>query len=349
MNNNISDLVRGNIRKLCPYSTARDEYKGRIGIFLDANESPYCNGFNRYPDPKQLGIKSKLSEIKGLPVENIFLGNGSDEAIDLLLRIFCRPGVDNAVAICPSYGMYSVSADINDVRLREVRLSEDFGLSSEAVLSQCDSNTKIIFLCSPNNPSGNALDRIEMMNIIEKSGAIVVIDEAYADFSREGSLREKVLEYSNLVVLQTLSKAWGMAGLRLGIAFGQEYIIRLMSMVKYPYNISQATQEAVAQLLEHPIAEQVEEIVKEREMLSSMLATMSFVERVYPSDANFLLIRVDDAELLYNHLLKDGVIVRNRSKVTGCQSCLRITVGLRNENQKLIESLKKYEKGDIHR
>lgn len=255
MDNNISGLVRDNIRSLCPYSTARDEYKGKIGIFLDANESPYDSGYNRYPDPRQEAIKAKLSRIKAMPAENIFLGNGSDEPIDLLFRIFCRPGIDNAIAISPSYGMYSVAADINDVAVRSVKFDEDFKLSSDAVLSKCDKNTKLIFLCSPNNPSGNALDTAEMMRIVKESGAIVVIDEAYVDFSTLGSLKDKVLEYGNLVILQTLSKAWGMAGLRLGIAYAQEYIIRLMSMVKYPYNISQATQDAVSRLLENPIDE----------------------------------------------------------------------------------------------
>lgn len=349
MDNNISGLVRDNIRSLCPYSTARDEYKGKIGIFLDANESPYDSGYNRYPDPRQEAIKAKLSRIKAMPAENIFLGNGSDEPIDLLFRIFCRPGIDNAIAISPSYGMYSVAADINDVSVRSVKLDEDFKLSSDAVLSKCDKNTKLIFLCSPNNPSGNALDTDEMMRIVKESGAIVVIDEAYVDFSSLGSLKDKVLEYGNLVVLQTLSKAWGMAGLRLGIAYAQEYIIRLMSMVKYPYNISQATQDAVSKLLEKPIDEQVKEIIAERERLTEVIKGLSFIKKVYHSDANFLLVKTEDADLLYEHLLKDGIIVRNRNKVEGCQACVRITIGLKEENLKLIESLTEYEKGNIHR
>ncbi len=349
MENKISGLVRDNIRKLCPYSTARDEYKGDIGIFLDANESPYDNGFNRYPDPRQTAVKEELSRIKGIPVQNIFLGNGSDEPIDLLFRIFCTPGLDNVVVISPSYGMYTVAAEINDVEVRSVRLDEDFALSADAVLSRCDANTKLIFLCSPNNPSGNALDRKEMLKIVENSPAVTVIDEAYVDFSPQGSLRSKVLEYDNLVVLQTLSKAWGMAGLRLGIAYAREYVITLMSMVKYPYNISQAAQQAVSVLLGQSIDEQVKEITGEREKLAERIREMSFVERVYHSDANFLLVKVDDADLLYAHLLRDGIIVRNRNRVEGCRNCLRMTVGLAEDNLKLIESLAKYEKGDIRR
>ena len=341
-NKNITKLVRRNIRKLCPYSTARDEYQGKLGIFLDANESPYGNGYNRYPDPRQLALKQRLSEIKGLPVENIFLGNGSDEAIDLLFRVFCNPGKDNAVVISPSYGMYTVAADINNVEVRSVALKEDFALPVEEIIAACDSKTKLVFLCSPNNPSGNAFGKEELLKIVDSVEAVVVVDEAYADFSSKGSLLSAVLTRPNLVVLQTLSKAWGLAGLRLGIAYAQEYIIRVMSMVKYPYNINQATQDLVMMALKAPIANLVEEIVEQRKLIAAQLEEFPFVQKVYPSDANFLLVKVDDADALYNHLIDNGIIVRNRNKVAGCAGCVRITIGLPEENAKLIESLKNY-------
>ncbi len=342
-------LVRDNIRTLCPYSTARDEYQGPLGVFLDANESPYPTGYNRYPDPHQKALKEQLSVIKGLPAENIFLGNGSDEAIDLLFRVFCEPGRDNAVAISPSYGMYAVAAAINDVAVRSVPLGEDFSLPSRALLDACDARTKLLFLCSPNNPSGNAFPPAELEALVRNFPGIVVLDEAYADFSAKGSLRAKVLEYPNLVILQTLSKAYGLAGLRLGMAFADEYVIRLMSMVKYPYNINQATQELVSKVLAEPIGQKVAETVAQRARVAAALPAFRFVRRVYPSDANFLLVQVDDADALYAHLLADGIIVRNRSRVPLCAGCLRITIGLPSENDKLLQSLDRYEKGDIHR
>lgn len=340
---NISGLVRDNIRSLCPYSTARDEYKGKLGIFLDANESPYNTGYNRYPDPRQMAVKERLSQIKGLPVENIFIGNGSDEPIDLFFRVFCNPGKDNAVAIAPSYGMYAVAADINDVEVRSIPLGEDFSLPVDEVIAVCDENTKLVFLCSPNNPSGNAFDPADLLKIVESVNAIVIIDEAYADFSSKGSLRAKVLEYGNLIILQTLSKAWGLAGLRCGIAFAQEYIIRVMSMVKYPYNINQAAQELVLKALQNPIDNNVKEIIEQRAIVAAEIAAMPFVKKVYPSDANFILVKVDDANKLYDHLIKDEIIVRNRDKVLGCKGCLRMTIGLKEENAKLLESLRRYE------
>ena len=342
-------LVRDNIRTLCPYSTARDEYQGPLGVFLDANESPYPTGYNRYPDPHQKALKEQLSAIKGLPAENIFLGNGSDEAIDLLFRVFCEPGRDNAVAISPSYGMYAVAAAINDVTVRSVPLGEDFSLPARALLDACDARTKLLFLCSPNNPSGNAFAPTELEALVRNFPGIVVLDEAYADFSAKGSLRAKVLEYPNLVILQTLSKAYGLAGLRLGMAFADEYVIRLMSMVKYPYNINQATQELVSKVLAEPIGQKVAETVAQRARVAAALSAFRFVRRVYPSDANFLLVQVDDADALYAHLLADGIIVRNRSRVPLCAGCLRITIGLPSENDKLLQSLDRYEKGDIHR
>ncbi|MBP5337202.1 MAG: histidinol-phosphate transaminase [Bacteroidales bacterium] len=347
--NSIESLVRPNIRALCPYSTARDEYQGKLGIFLDANESPYPTGWNRYPDPRQKELKAKLSAIKGVPAESIFLGNGSDEAIDLMFRIFCTPGVDNAVAIDPSYGMYNVAADINDIEMRRVSLGPDFSLPTEALLAATDARTKLLFLCSPNNPSGNAFPTAELEALIRRFPGVVVLDEAYADFSAKGSLRTRLPEFPNLVIFQTLSKAYGLAGLRLGMAFASPYIIRLMSMVKYPYNINQSTQELVSAALDKPIDGQVAEIVAQRARVAAALPSFGFVRRVYPSDANFLLVQVDDADALYAHLIADGIIVRNRNRVNGCTGCLRITIGLTSENDKLLQSLQAYEKGDIHR
>ena len=344
MSSSIEALVRPNIRTLSPYSTARDECQGTPDIFLDANESPYAGiGYNRYPDPRQKVLKEKISAFKGLPVENIFMGNGSDEAIDLMFRIFCVPGKDNAVAIVPSYGMYAVAADINDVKVRGVQLEPDFSLPAEALLAAADENTKLLFLCSPNNPSGNAYEPAQLLDLVRRFPGIVVLDEAYADFSAKGSLREKVLEYPNLVVLQTLSKAYGLAGLRLGLAFANTYIIDLMNRVKYPYNISQAAQEAAARALESPIRENVAEIVAQRGRLTAALEAFPFVRKVWPSDANFLLMQVDDPDRLYRHLLGDGIIVRNRSRQPLCAGCLRITVGTPGENDHLLQSLARYE------
>jgi histidinol-phosphate aminotransferase len=342
--NKIEKWVRPNIRSLSPYSTARDEAQGSPDIFLDANESPYPGlGYNRYPDPRQKGLKALVSALKGLPVENIFLGNGSDEAIDLMFRIFCTPGKDNAVAIVPSYGMYTVAADINDVQVRGVPLGADFSLPTEALLEAADANTKLLFLCSPNNPSGNAFSREEILELVRRFQGIVVLDEAYADFSAKGSLRGKVLEYPNLVVLQTFSKAYGMAGLRLGMAFADAYVIDLMNRVKYPYNISQAAQELVLKALDEPRDREIAEIVAQRERLTAQLPELPCVLKVWPSDANFLLVQVTDADALYAHLLQYGIIVRNRSRVTGCAGCLRFTVGTPEENDRLLQSLKRYE------
>ena len=342
--NKIEKWVRPNIRSLSPYSTARDEAQGSPDIFLDANESPYPGlGYNRYPDPRQKSLKARVSALKGLPVENIFLGNGSDEAIDLMFRIFCTPGKDNAVAIVPSYGMYTVAADINDVQVRGVPLGADFSLPTEALLEAADANTKLLFLCSPNNPSGNAFSREEILELVRRFQGIVVLDEAYADFSAKGSLRGKVLEYPNLVVLQTFSKAYGMAGLRLGMAFADAYVIDLMNRVKYPYNISQAAHELVLKALDEPRDREIAEIVAQRERLTAQLPELPCVLKVWPSDANFLLVQVTDADAVYAHLLQDGIIVRNRSRVTGCAGCLRFTVGTPEENDRLLQSLKRYE------
>lgn len=345
----IASLVRPNIRSLCPYSTARDEYKGTLGVFLDANESPYPTGWNRYPDPRQSALKEKFAPIKGVKPENIFFGNGSDEAIDLVFRIFCVPGKDNVVAIAPSYGMYSVAASINDIEVREVQLGENFELPADKLMAACDANTKIIFLCSPNNPSGNAFSNEEVFGVLESFGGIVVVDEAYIDFCSVPSLLGSLDRYPNLVVFQTFSKARGLAALRLGLAFSNEYIIRLMSMVKYPYNINSSTQKLALAALEAPIDGQVAEIVAQRARLAAALPGFSFVRKVYPSQANFTLVKVDDANGLYDHLIADGIIVRNRSKIVGCAGCLRITIGLPEENDKLLKSLSDYEKGNIRR
>ena len=337
-------LVRGNIARMDPYSTARDEYSGSIGIFLDANESPYPTGWNRYPDPHQRALKEKISALKGVPAENIFLGNGSDEAIDLVFRVFCTPGRDNIVAISPSYGMYTVAARTNDVDVRLVPLGTDFSLPTEALLAAADSRTKVLFLCSPNNPSGNAYDLEELAALIRRFPGMVVVDEAYADFSAKGSLLPQLAGFPNLIILQTFSKAYGLAGLRLGLAYADAEVIGLMSQVKYPYNISQSTQQTVLAALETPIAPYVAEILAQRERLCRELPALPCVRKIWPSDANFLLVQFDDADAAYNHLLADGIIVRNRSRVPLCAGCLRLTVGLPAENDRLLASLTKLSK-----
>ncbi len=342
--NSLEALVRPNIRTLSPYSTARDECQGAPEVFLDANESPYPGiGYNRYPDPRQKALKARIAALKGLPERNLFLGNGSDEAIDLLFRIFCTPGQDNAVAIVPSYGMYAVAAGINDVQLRGVQLEADFSLPVEKLLAAADAHSRLLFLCSPNNPSGNAFGREQLLELVRRFPGMVVVDEAYADFSARGSLRGQVLENPRLVVLQTLSKAYGLAGLRLGLAFADAYVIDLMNRVKYPYNISQAAQEAAFRALETPIRDRVEEIVAQRRRLSAALPAFPFVKKVWPSDANFLLVQVADPDGLYRHLLSHGIIVRNRSRQPLCGGCLRVTVGTPQENDRLLETLSAYE------
>lgn len=338
----IEKLLRPNIAALTPYSTARDEYSGPIGVFLDANESPYDNGCNRYPDPHQARLKARIGALKGIPAENLFLGNGSDEAIDLVFRLFCEPGRDNAVAITPSYGMYTVAAAINDIAVRQVLLEEDFSLDTEKLLAAADDRTKVLFLCSPNNPSGNAFPKEQLLGIIRRFPGIVVIDEAYIDFSDKGSLVEEALARENLIVLQTLSKARAMAGLRIGLAISNPEIIQYMSMVKYPYNLSVAAMEKALALLEKPIDEEVAILKLERERLAALLPELPFVRTVFPSDANFLLVRVSDADGLYRFLLDRGIIVRNRNRVAGCAGCLRMTVGIPAENDALLDALKEY-------
>lgn len=335
----LESLVRPCIARLTPYSTARDDYQGELGVFLDANESPYENGYNRYPDPHQAALKALIAPMKGLPTENIFLGNGSDEAIDLVFRVFCEPRVDNVVAIAPSYGMYTVAAAINDVTVREVPLGPGFSLPKAELLAAADAHTKALFLCSPNNPTGNPFAREDLLELVEAFEGIVVVDEAYIDFSSVPSLAAKVRRYPNLIVLQTMSKARGMAGLRLGLALADAPIIRLMSMVKYPYNINEAAQRLVADLLRQPIDDQVACIVQQRGVVAERLRALPVVERVYPSDANFLLVKVRDADAAYEHLVQRGIIVRNRNRVLQCAGCLRITVGLPEENEKMLQSL----------
>ena len=347
MKKDINSLVRSCIAALTPYSTARDEYKGELGIFLDANESPYENGYNRYPDPHQKALKAQIAAIKGVAVENIFIGNGSDEAIDLVFRVFCEPRVDNVVAIAPSYGMYKVAAAINDVEIREVQLGEEFSLPVEALLEAADENTKVVFLCSPNNPTGNSFPREDMLRLADEFEGMVVVDEAYIDFAEAESLKSEIAQRPNVIVLQTMSKAWAMAGLRVGLALADKRVVELMSQVKYPYNINVATMSIVSGLLTKGIDAEVVEIKAQRAVLAEALKGMKMVQRVYPSDANFVLARFDDADAVYDFLIADGIIVRNRNRVKGCEGCLRVTVGLPEENEKLIKSLKRYEESTI--
>lgn len=342
---NISDvlsLVRGNIRALAPYSTARDEYKGALGVFLDANENPFENGYNRYPDPRQAELKSIIAPKKGVEVEQMFIGNGSDEAIDLCFRIFCEPRIDNVVAIAPSYGMYRVSADINDVEVREVQLRSDFSLPVEDLLTAADEHTKLMFICSPNNPSGNIFPIEEVRELLDSFKGILVVDEAYIDFASQPSLTTLLSEYPNLVVLQTLSKAYGLAGLRLGLAFAHRDIMALFANVKYPYNINLAGMERAKELLARDVRSEIELIKSERNRVAAALEQMECVKKVYPSDANFLLVQVSDAVRLYNALIAEKVIVRDRSRVKGCSECLRITIGTPAENDAMLAVVKNW-------
>ncbi|MCQ2095912.1 MAG: histidinol-phosphate transaminase [Bacteroidaceae bacterium] len=332
-------FVRPNIMRLKPYSCARDEYTGHDGVFIDANENPFRNGFNRYPDPRQMELKRRLSEVKNVPVGRIFIGNGSDEAIDLCFRIFCVPGTDNVISIAPSYGMYQVSADINDVEVREVRLNDDFSLPLASLLSAADDRSRLMFLCSPNNPTGNSFAQEDILLLAERFDGIIVVDEAYIDFSDHDSLLSRDELPGNIIVLQTLSKAYGMAGLRLGLAFACENIIDLFSKVKYPYNINQAGMNEAFSLLGRDVGKEVAEIRSERLRVAEALRTKPNVRKVYPSDANFLLVEVDDADGTYERLVRRKVIVRNRNNVAGCEGCLRITIGTKAENNILLSSI----------
>lgn len=338
----ILDYIRPNIRNLVPYSTARDEYKGEVGIFLDANENPYDNGVNRYPDPMQKRVRNLISELKNVNKERIFIGNGSDEAIDLCFRIFCEPGKSSAIAVSPSYGMYKVAAAVNDVEVREVLLNEDFSLPVDRLLAAADDTTRLMFVCSPNNPTGNAFPMEQLQELAESFNGILIVDEAYVDFSEKGSLLPVLESYSNLIVLQTLSKAWGMAGLRTGLAFASEQIISYFNRVKYPYNINVTAQRKAEEMLRRDISAQISRIKSERRRLQEALAGCRAVERVFPSDANFLLMRVKDAKKLYSQLLQAKVIVRDRSSQPMCSECLRVTVGTPEENERMLDIVKKY-------
>lgn len=340
----LEQLVRPNIWKLKPYSCARNEFHGDAATFLDANENPYNAPYNRYPDPLQTELKNKLLLLKGVKPQQVFLGNGSDEPIDLLIRAFCEPGGDNIVAIDPTYGMYEVAADINNVTYRKVPLSENFELDAGKLLAATDEHTKLIFLCTPNNPTGNCLSRTEIFKVINGFGGIVVVDEAYNDFSSEPSHTKDLATFPNLVVLQTFSKAWGCAGIRLGMAFASKEIIDILNKIKYPYNINLLTQEKALSILEgaDTVKTWVEILLGERERLKQSLEQVACVRKIYPSDANFLLIRVDNADSAYQHLVKAGVIVRNRNNISLCRGCLRVTVGTPGENACFIDALKNW-------
>jgi histidinol-phosphate aminotransferase len=344
----IRQLIRPHILDLKPYSSARDEYSGKEGIFLDANENPIGStvggDFNRYPDPYQKILKERIARIKKVNGEKIFLGNGSDEAIDLLIRLFCQPERDNIIILPPTYGMYSVSAHINNVAIKEVPLAENFQIDLKAVLSAADKRTKIIFICSPNNPTGNLIEEKSIISLLEQFNGIVVVDEAYIDFVKDKSLIRHLGKYRNLVILQTLSKAWGLAGLRLGIAFALEGIIEYLSKIKAPYNVNSSTQELTLKALENEAAKNkmVKEIIAQRELLVTRLKELDIAEEIYPSDANFILVKFEEPRKVYQYLLDEKIIVRDRSNVHLCHGCLRITVGTAWENNKLAECLKKF-------
>lgn len=338
----LSKLIRPNILRLKPYSSARDEFHGEASVFLDANENPLNNPYNRYPDPLQRSLKIKVAEIKKVDPSYLFFGNGSDEPIDLVYRVFCEPGIDNVVAMDPSYGMYGVCADINNVEYRKVLLTDSFDIDAERILSSTDENTKVIFLCSPNNPTGNDIDSVEVMKILDNFNGIVVIDEAYIDFSERESYLSVLTKYPNMIVLQTFSKAWGLASVRLGMAFANPEIIGFFNKVKYPYNINLLTQNFVENEIRQTDRKSgwVKMIVDERINLFEKLASLPLVKKIYKSDANFILIKVDDANSVYNNLVTKGVIVRNRNNISLCMGCLRITVGTPEENEILLKELK---------
>lgn len=329
-----------------PYSSARDEFKGEASVYLDANENPYNFPYNRYPDPLQQKLKAQISKIKGVVPECIFLGVGSDEPIDLMIRAFCEPHVDNIVMLDPTYGMYHVAAEVNAVESNYVELDSTFDIQADKILEACNEHTKLIFLCSPNNPTGNSLNPKEIVKIIEHFPGIVILDEAYIDFSVQKSFTEKLSSYPNLVILQTFSKAWGMAGIRLGMAFAAKEIIAVLNKIKYPYNINALTQEHALKALEknHEVKTIVKELLAERDKLMADLPAITCIKKVYPSDANFILVQTDDANDIYNYLINKGIVVRNRNNISLCLGCLRITVGTAQENKTLIDSLKNYSK-----
>jgi histidinol-phosphate aminotransferase len=345
---NLESLVRENIKQMTAYSSARHEFSGMAAVFLDANEnsfgSPLPENYNRYPDPLQITVKEKISKIKGVPVKNIFLGNGSDEAIDLLFRIFCEPGRDNAIIFPPTYGMYEVCAEMNNVKVKKVPLTENFQLDLGAIEEAIDSFTKLIFICSPNNPTGNSINRNDIEVLLNNFEGLIVIDEAYINYAKQKTFIPELTEYPNLIIMQTLSKAWGLAGLRLGMAFAAESIIGYMNKVKYPYNISTAAQQLALEALDNiaTVNNWIKITVEQREWLRGQLSQLSFVKTVYPSDTNFILSKMDAARKVYDYLSAKGIIVRDRSKIILCDDCLRITIGTPEENHQLINALKVY-------
>src|SRR5258706_2908390 len=345
---NLESLVRENIKRMTAYSSARHEFSGMAAVFLDANEnsfgSPLPENYNRYPDPLQTAVKGKITKIKGVPVKNIFLGNGSDEAIDLLFRIFCEPGRDNAIIFPPTYGIYEVCAEMNNVKVKKVSLTENFQLDLDSIEKAIDSFTRLIFICSPNNPTGNSIGRNDIEVLLNNFEGLVVIDEAYINYAKQKTFITELTEYPNLVVLQTLSKAWGLAGLRLGMAFAAEPIINYMNKVKYPYNISTVAQTLALEALDNiaTVNDWIKITVEQREWLKEKLSELPFVKNVYPSDANFVLAKMDEAGKIYDYLSAKGIIVRNRSKIILCDDCLRITIGTPEENISLLKALKNY-------
>lgn len=341
----LNKITRSNIKQLVAYSSARDEFSGEAKVFLDANEnslgSPLMKWYNRYPDPHQIAVKQKVSIIKGIEAEHIFLGNGSDECIDLLFRSFCEPGNDNVIICPPTYGMYEVSANINDVLIKKVPLLDDFQLDLIHLENQIDANTTIIWICSPNNPTGNSINRVDIETVLNNFDGIVVIDEAYINFAKQNSFVQELADYPNLVVLQTFSKAWGLAGLRLGMAFASKPIIEILNKVKPPYNINQATQELALDALDEigQVNDMIKLLVDMRDALVEVFKLMPSVEKVYPSDANFILVKIANARKIYDFLLSRGIVVRDRSQVMLCQDCLRITVGTEQENTILVDAM----------
>jgi histidinol-phosphate aminotransferase len=352
---NLQKLVRENIRSLKPYSSARHEFTGKASVFLDANENAYGSPlpinsageghYNRYPDPLQWQLKFQLARVKGVPAENICIGNGSDEIIDLAYRIFCNPGKDNVIICPPTYGMYAVNADINNVEIRRVSLTDDFQLDVDGIMHAIDSNTKLLFICSPNNPTGNNMKRADIEVLLNNFPGIVIIDEAYINYSKQKTFIQELTEYPNLIVMQTLSKAWGLAALRLGLCYASLDIIDLFNKVKPPYNINEASQQTALEALKHTeyVNEWIRETVKQRKVLEDTFHAFSFVKAVYPSDANFILVKVADADALYQFLAANEIVVRNRSKEAGCENCLRISIGTTEENEQLLSALKKYQ------
>ncbi len=341
----LEELTRPNIWSLAAYSSARNEYSGHVAhVFLDANENPYNKPFNRYPDPLQFEVKERLSPIKKVRIEQIFLGNGSDEAIDLPYRCFCRPGIDNVVAIEPTYGMYKVCADINDIEYRPVLLDENYQITADKLLAATDDKTKLIWMCSPNNPSGNCLNRDEIVKVIDSFEGLVIVDEAYSDFSQQKPLREELDMHPNLIVLNTFSKAWGCAAIRLGMAFADKDIINLFNKVKYPYNINKLTQQQALEALKDPyeVDKWIRTLLLERSRMVYAFDQLPICEKIYPTDANFFLAKMTDAPKIYNYLVEKGIIVRNRNKIKLCNNCFRITIGTKSENNELLAALRQY-------